>query len=177
MMGGADGSDSGSWLMMLYLAGDNSLTEDMVLALQDLQAERAADGDKVVAQLDPSGEGLFTQRYDFSERKGGTLDSYRDPTFAGMASNTGSAEALADFVRWAHRRHRKPAKHLLILAGHGSGTTEDFFLKDETSRDSLTVPELARALATQGHRVARRTVAKYREMLGILASSKRKKLF
>ena len=27
------------WIVMLYLAGDNNLTEDMVLALQDLQAE------------------------------------------------------------------------------------------------------------------------------------------
>jgi len=30
---------------------------------------------------------------------------------------------------------------------------------------------------TEGIKIARRTVAKYREMLGILASSKRKRLF
>ncbi len=29
------------WLVMLFLAGDNSLNEDMVLALQDIQAEGA----------------------------------------------------------------------------------------------------------------------------------------
>ena len=27
------------WLVMVYLAGDNNLSEDMVLALQDLKAE------------------------------------------------------------------------------------------------------------------------------------------
>ena len=50
---------------MLYLAGDNNLAEDMVLALQDLVAEGAPDGDQIVAQLDPSGVGLETQRYRF----------------------------------------------------------------------------------------------------------------
>ena len=41
------------WLVMLFLAGDNSLNEDMVLALQDIQAEGAPAGDRLVALLDP----------------------------------------------------------------------------------------------------------------------------
>ncbi|MCK7472206.1 MAG: clostripain-related cysteine peptidase [Desulfomicrobium escambiense] len=131
---------------MVYLAGDNNLTEDMVLALQDLQAAGAPEGDKIVAQFDPSGLGLFTQRYDFSTPKGAALDSYRDKTYAGIESNTGTAEALEDFVKWAHGKYGNLRRHLLILSGHGSGTTEDFLMSDETSRDSLTIPELKKAL-------------------------------
>jgi hypothetical protein len=57
------------WLVMLYLAGDNNLTEDMVFALQDLQAVGSTPGTKIVAQLDPSSMGLATQRYDLSESR------------------------------------------------------------------------------------------------------------
>ena len=37
------------WLVMLYLAGDNNLSEEMVLALQDLQAEGGPAGGTVRA--------------------------------------------------------------------------------------------------------------------------------
>jgi hypothetical protein len=37
-------------------------------------------------------------------------------------------------------------RYLLVLNGHGSGITEDFFLRDDSSRDSLTIDELAQAL-------------------------------
>ena len=58
------------WLTMLYMAADNNLTEEMVLALQDLVAEGAAPGSAIKAQFDPSGEGFDTQRYTFnSERR------------------------------------------------------------------------------------------------------------
>ena len=59
----------GPWLVMLYLAGDTNLTDDMVLALQSLADEGLAPGDRVVAQLDPSGTGLATSRFDLTKAK------------------------------------------------------------------------------------------------------------
>ena len=53
------------WLVMLYFAGDNTLTETMVLALQTLKTLKAAGRFKrgaIVAQLDPSGVGLQPER-------------------------------------------------------------------------------------------------------------------
>ena len=52
-------------------------------------------------------------------------------------------------------------------------------MSTDTPFTDLGVPRsLVEILAKQdGIQIARRTVAKYREMLGILASSKRKKLF
>src|SRR6476661_4732199 len=145
------------WLIMLYLAGDNNLTEDMVLALQDLLAVSPLAGDKIVAQFDPSGLGLATQRYDFSDRTKPdgttkvTLEDYRDPTFDATETNTGSPETLTEFLRWAisyDSTDKQNMNYLLILSGHGSGTTEDFLLKDDNAVDSLSIPELKEVLET-----------------------------
>jgi hypothetical protein len=38
-------------------------------------------------------------------------------------------------------------RYLLVLSGHGSGTTEDFLMRDESAMDSLTIDELEKALA------------------------------
>ena len=38
-MGTPATTSNAPWLVMVYLAGDNNLTEEMVLALQDLAAE------------------------------------------------------------------------------------------------------------------------------------------
>lgn len=136
------------WLVMVYLAGDNNLTEEMVLALQDLLAEGPPPGDKIVAQLDPSGVGLSTQRYDFSTiAPGKKLEDYLDPDYAAEETNTGSPEALIHFVTWAVDRHgAADMRFLLILCGHGSGTTEDFLMSDESATDALSIDELELAL-------------------------------
>ena len=39
---------------------------------------------------------------------------------------------------------------LLILSGHGSGTTEDFLMKDEASLDALTSMSWRRAQVVSG---------------------------
>lgn len=48
---------------------------------------------------------------------------------------------------------------------------------EEDTAKPLSDQKIARILAAEGIEIARRTVAKYREMLGILKSSQRKKLF
>ena len=55
--------------------------------------------------------------------------------------------------------------------GKGPGVTE------ENRKKPLSDSKLSDLLATRGFRVARRTVAKYREMLGIAGSSERKQVF
>ena len=63
----------------------------------------------------------------------------------------------------------------------GSAVTMDAAIRqmvaaEDTSRP-LSDSALAQMLEEQGIQVARRTVAKYREMLGILPSSKRRKVY
>jgi hypothetical protein len=144
------------WLVMMFLAGDNNLTEEMVLALQDLVAEGPPTGDKIVAQLDPSARGVPTQRYDFTERyvtgtatRKTSLDQFLTDDI--IDASTGNVETLRSFIGWAVKKHggpdRNSTRYLLILAGHGSGITEDFFLSDNQSLDSLTIAELETVLA------------------------------
>ena len=145
------------WLTMLYMAGDNNLTEEMVLALQDLVAEGAPPGSAIKAQFDPSGEGFDTQRYTFdSERRPPTLEGHRDKTFDGREINAGSPEALVDFVKWATAGERSDVRYALVLSGHGGGTSNDFLLKDENSRDALSMKELQEALAEASWHIDRK---------------------
>src|SRR5215207_9578467 len=135
------------WLVMMFLAGDNNLAEEMVVTLQDILTEGVAGEDRIVAQFDPSAMGIATQRYDFKgSRKKTRLDDFRVP-FDGSESSTGNPDSLVAFVKWATERHPDPGlKRLLILSGHGSGTTQDFLLKDENAMDALSIPELGAAL-------------------------------
>jgi RNA polymerase sigma-54 factor len=47
----------------------------------------------------------------------------------------------------------------------------------ENGKKPLSDQAIANALKAEGVRIARRTVAKYREAMGILPSSQRKKMF
>ena len=37
-------------------------------------------------------------------------------------------------------------RYMLVLSGHGGGTSEDFLLKDENAQDALSMRELREAL-------------------------------
>ena len=55
--------------------------------------------------------------------------------------NTGDPLTLLEFICWGIDKY--PAPHyMVVLAGHGSGAVGDFLLKDNTSKDSLTLHEL-----------------------------------
>lgn len=138
------------WTVMVYLSGDNNLSEEMILALKEMERIPPNDHVKVVAQFDPSGLGVPTRRYDFSKAKTQSGDGNLDQSAVNQKitlgeTNTGNPEALSDFITWAAALY--PAtNNLLILSGHGSGAEEDFLLKDESAADSLTIPELQWAL-------------------------------
>jgi hypothetical protein len=69
--------------------------------------------------------------------------------------NTGNPTSLLDFVWWAtggnqfHTVKKADLKksQMLIISGHGSGVDADFLAMDNSSRDSLTIRELSKALA------------------------------
>jgi hypothetical protein len=110
-------------------------------------------GVAVVAQLDPSGVGLPTQTYDFTHTTDDSsrfqhLDDCRVPSAPPTERNTGNPNALSGFIEWAHSAYPNATRHLLILSGHGSGTTEDFLLKDDNPIDALSIDELGIALSS-----------------------------
>jgi hypothetical protein len=161
------------WNIMIYLAGDNNLSEEMVWALKEMQTANT-DPNIVNVQFDPLGDQIPVQRY---RVKRGSNSLYEDvhPLPSRLDAdehvefkkwyekgrkhgkiktrhrfepeNTGNPTALVEFVWWATKRTpSKNRKHMLIVSGHGCGFESDFLLRDDSTRDSLTINELAQAL-------------------------------
>jgi len=139
------------WLIMLYMAGDNNLDHEMVLSLQLLLDVGPLEGDAIVAEFDSRRPGSGTKRYDFTDPKpppeGYRLKAYEAEERA--ETSTGDPETLTAFLNWAEGRY-SAQRRLLILSGHGSGTTEDFLMRDENADDFLSIHELKEALENAG---------------------------
>ncbi len=142
-------SSNVTWTVMVYLAGDNNLTEEMVWALKEMKGlTHGVPNLNVVAQFDSNGIGVPTRRYDLSKQPSTeSLEVFEEPVIALSTSNTGNPEALSSFLEWGATKH--PAdKYAVILSGHGSGSVEDFLLKDDNPVDSLSIDELKQALSS-----------------------------
>ena len=146
------------WTVMGYMAGDNNLNEEMILTLQEIidisEQNVIWPRIKILALLDPSGLGLPTKHYIFdTPNHPGDPQRYLETYNVGPNSpydpdvNTGNPKALSGFVQWTiNQGHQSNLYHALILSGHGSGSTEDFLMKDDNPVDSLSIPELGEAL-------------------------------
>lgn len=160
------------WTILLYLAGDNELAEQMVKEIRDLgklwlpNALSLLDNIKILAQFDPSGIGVPTQRYDITaglrrlyqrraegrpEESGSVIDDLGIGLERLGETNTGAPETLTRFIKWGVSRN--PARHyMLILSGHGSGIVLNKLASDRQygemsgPGDGLTLPELVRSL-------------------------------
>jgi Clostripain family len=161
------------WTVMVYLAGDNNLTEESVFSLTEMKEVKTADRIAVVAQLDPKSPSIPSHRYIINRgapNQGGgaaklplgvgTLGddairieapTVRFPAPSGSTArvrrsktgetDTGDPATLFDFISWSQERFS--AKHyMVILAGHGAGTEEDFLLRDDNPTNSLSMREL-----------------------------------
>lgn len=137
---------------MIYFGGDNNLSEECVFALTEIRAVEAIKNKvHVLAQFDPSGRDVKTHRYEIF-RKGGApqteskektndLEGDKIPGWNLLEGNTGEPATLEDFIRWGLAEY--PADHVMVvLAGHGSGSDDDFLLRDENPPDFLSIAEL-----------------------------------
>ena len=66
-----------------------------------------------------------------------TLEGAKDP----KNKNTGDPMTLLEFILWGITTYTAD-NYMVVLTGHGSGAVDDFLLKDENARDSLTLHEL-----------------------------------
>lgn len=127
------GADAGTWTVMLYLVGDDdqasSIEVGQVQIMQAIAAAPRTRGVNFVAQLDRSARGTTETRAfhgsaDYTGASRYVLGPARfdelERSRAMGEINSGAAEELTDFMRWA--RESYPAEHYaLVLAGHGSG--------------------------------------------------------
>ena len=165
------------WTVMVYLAGDNNLSEECVFALKELKRvgtkrrdnkpddeprddpdpervkakkrlKRRIDHPRkvdVLAQFDPSGRANNTRLFHIGDADDDGLIEL-DVVDVLDEVDTGAHENLTNFLVFCIKNF--PAdNYMVVLAGHGNGTDQDFFLRDETRPfsllpSSLSIPDL-----------------------------------
>lgn len=167
--------------VMIYLAGDNNLTDECVYALTELKRANASDLVKIYVQFDPSDEFLPTQRYEINRlgHPDGPLAEdliqqfpfYPESTKALKIeppygeqrerkgeSGTGDPRMLFNFVAFCvdepHKPHPTKTDHyVLIICGHGAGIQRDYLLRDNRPEGYLTIYELRSAIKLMRQRL------------------------
>jgi hypothetical protein len=157
------------WTIMLYLSGDNSLSEEMVRALTDIQLQGPLDRVAFTIQYDPRSDSFPTSRYALAAPHQESTPRARREIRLGLlpireflvdtlpGEDSAAPSTLTDFIAWSAKTFRSRWR-MLILSGHGSGAVGDF-LPDDSARegqpDSLTIPRLANALKDAKRALAR----------------------
>jgi len=132
------------WTVMVFLAGDNNLSEDMLYSLKEMKLAGTSPEVAVVAQFDSNEPGLPTQRFVLNAGAGSTPSGVVEKDFVefvDVETNSGDKEVVADFIAWAVRT--APARHyLVVFSGHGSQAEEGFLLSDDNPLDAIDLAEL-----------------------------------
>ncbi|MBK7705248.1 MAG: hypothetical protein IPJ30_05575 [Acidobacteria bacterium] len=126
------------WTLMIYMAGDNNLSDDMITGLIGIEnAARFKSGKiAVTVYYDSAAIGIPTTLYDFT-----------DGTKTAIDESATSASSICDFVEWTVKSKRRRARnYALILSGHGEGYQPETFLNDQTPRAFVSVKDLGAAL-------------------------------
>ena len=127
---------------VVYLAGDNNLSEEMVWSLQEMRAASRdpALGERidVAALFDPHGG--EPRLYDFEASA--DVDSL--PAAKPLRPPAEDPAKLLERLI-AGRAGRVQGHSMLVLSGHGSGAVGDF-LNDKKPASSLSIPRLGRIL-------------------------------
>ncbi len=162
-----------NWTVMVYLAGDNNLSEEMIWTIKEIQAANLGDN-TVAVQFDPRGGSVPVQRYLIKKGQqhqslyeiARTVPEVESSLPAGMTyaaklemldsglkqsfplqpnvENTGDPGNLLSFVCWAAQQGRGDNNLMLVLSGHGCGFEDGYLMSDENPRGSLTIGDLAR---------------------------------
>ena len=144
----ADNSDTSKveriWTILIYMAGDNNLSEECVYALTEAKEALTNEFDKlaVLAQFDPSGVRTETRRFLLRSRTKTLTEDAEIVGWKARETDTGEPLNLLEFIRWGIGQF--PARYfMVILLGHGgSNIDDDFLLRDENPANSLNILEL-----------------------------------
>jgi hypothetical protein len=153
---------SREWTVMIYMAGDNNLDGQGITDLQDIKRVGSTDEVAILAQFDRAAANRPTHRYYLQHRSIHERISEDVVPPLSVETNTGSPEALTDFIQWGMQEY--PAeKYIVIIWGHGTGINdEDIYYSNRmlrrntkrhglfrpTLRDTTTHPELVDVAAT-----------------------------
>ncbi|HUS09449.1 MAG TPA: clostripain-related cysteine peptidase [Pyrinomonadaceae bacterium] len=138
------------WTVMVYLAGDNNLSEECAFDISEMKAANYCDNGwmQVLVQFDPRSSRLPTQRFSIKDEIDPIATKRREkvppgptPRYRLGETSTGSPRTLYDFIVWGIQKY--PAhSYLVVLAGHGGGIEENFLLRDENPNGTISLREI-----------------------------------
>ena len=109
--------------MLLYMAGDNDLSDAGLNDIQELCDEGAGPDLYVAAEIDTHGDHTGSIRYEITENEKdekGRSRAYRKVIERLPEQDTGKPATLLKFLQWGIRRY--PAKRfVVVIGGHGDG--------------------------------------------------------
>ena len=167
--GGCNSHSSPVWTVMVYMAGDNNLSTDLLKDLGEMEAVGSTDKVKVVVQIDTFGG--TTKRYLVKKGRSLLLEDLGE-------QNMADHKTIRDFIQWAAGRY-PASRYALILSSHGDGLakripyhpaerTQGRILQDDTDTDRL--PGAPCCLSNTVVREAIEETGIYFDLLGFDAS-------
>lgn len=122
-------SSDQTWLVMLYLAGDNNLEEELFFDFNEAERAGSSAQVQIVAQYDRyagqesdfQGDGNWTSAKRFYLQQDSDMSRINSLEIADLGEvDMSTPQTLADFISWAMTNY--PAdRHVLIMSDHGSG--------------------------------------------------------
>ncbi len=140
------------WTIMIYMAGNNNLSEDMVTGLIGMKKSLPFPKNNValLAFYDTSAIGVPTVLLDFTETIAQNPDTAAvssAPLTQSIGKVKNSTKSISGFVEWCVREKKYEAEnYALIFSGHGDGYQPDTFLSDNNQFGSITLKNLAKTL-------------------------------
>jgi len=132
------------WTILVYMAGDNSLSDDMAIGIADLQ-KLAGDLKtiKFMGYFDSGTALLPTKIFDFSKPNDMGIQVNQ-----GFETDSADPASIREFIQWCVQSQSVPTNnYALILSGHGDGFQQSSFLRDEEPLGNMTIPGLKGVLA------------------------------
>jgi hypothetical protein len=143
-----------SWALLAYIAGDNNLSDNGLVDIEEMSKIGASPRVHCGVQIDTKGEHDGSIRYEMTEPDA-TGVPHRTVVERLPESDSGAPETLVRFLKWGFERY--PADHRLVVVwNHGAGfrtSRRARLMKDIAYDDygsSLDIPELERALRRSG---------------------------
>lgn len=144
-------ADKKKWTIMVYLAGDNNLSEEMITALAGMKnAMKIANSDEhinVVAVYDSGYPTVRTTHYKFTRKNSSkpleeSIIKYKHPQKKFRNPQKPEETAyIIDFVKWASSKW-KADNYALILSGHSDGIIGRTMLRDYNPSTALNLSSL-----------------------------------
>ncbi|HEX8288898.1 MAG TPA: clostripain-related cysteine peptidase [Pyrinomonadaceae bacterium] len=145
-------SETKEWTVMVYMAGDNNLSQDMITGLKGMMSVGDKANINLIAVYDGNYPTAPIKVYEFSKSLNDKperprLEDYVADIELPKPRRTNEADLckLKDFVPLITERY-KARKYALILSGHSDGVIGKTLLRDENPSVSLDLQTLGRIL-------------------------------